>query len=813
MAWGGGILNSGTLTVSNCSLTINKAGGGTGGYVLAGGEPVAGNGGNGFGGAIYNFGILSLTSCALVGNNAVGGPGGNEGTINNLRGVGGASCGGAIANEGTLAVTNCTIALNTSTGGNGGVGTGGNGGSAAGGAIWSGTNTVTLVNCTIYDNSANGGMSNFQQDYSNFGGDASGGGVFIQSGVFNSRNSLFAKDSATGGTGYAYQNFGPGGSGASYGPEVAGSFTSQGHNLVVETNGSTCWAASDLTGSLAIPLNAEVGSLQYAGGETETVPLLATSPAIDAGDDAVLSAPFNLTTDQRGMHRPNGVHVDIGAFEFGGTELVSSLADSGNGTLRQAIASASDGERITFAPLVTGTIALTSGELLITKQLSIIGPGATNLTISGSKTNRVLHVGSAGTLNLYSITVANGSVIGTAGATNATGSDAGGGGLYVEGNASLTDCVVASNTATGGTGGPGYNGYDTTGATGGNGHGGGIYNLNQLSLLRCTLAGNLTFGGTGGVGGSPLQGEPGGTGGVASGGALANAGTATLINCTFAGNGTTGGTGGHGGANQEGGTSGEGGVGGSAHGGGINVVSGSLTMASCTVSSNFSLPGSGGGFSGFGGGTYGPGSANCGGLFIAGTVPIQNCLIAGNQATNYPDVGGTVQSGGFNLVGIADGSTGWLAAEAGNLGNSSHPVNPRLGSLQSNGGATPTMALLSGSPAIDQGNSFGLTTDQRGFVRPFDNSLIVNASGGDGSDIGAYEVSYAPILLSMASYGKNQFQFLLTGQPGSNYVIQASTNVTTPVWISIFTNISPFTFVDGNPNNSPRRFYRGVSSP
>jgi hypothetical protein len=56
-----------------------------------------------------------------------------------------------------------------------------------------------------------------------------------------------------------------------------------------------------------------------------------------------------------------------------------------------------------------------------------------------------------------------------------------------------------------------------------------------------------------------------------------------------------------------------------------------------------------------------------------------------------------------------------------------------------NGGSTPTHALLPGSPAIDQGNSFGFHKDQRGINRPFDDPLIPNAAAGDGSDIGAFE--------------------------------------------------------------------------
>ena len=50
------------------------------------------------------------------------------------------------------------------------------------------------------------------------------------------------------------------------------------------------------------------------------------------------------------------------------------------------------------------------------------------------------------------------------------------------------------------------------------------------------------------------------------------------------------------------------------------------------------------------------------------------------------------------------------------------------------------MALLYNSPAIDQGKSFGLAADQRGHERPFDAANIANATGGDGSDIGAFEL-------------------------------------------------------------------------
>jgi hypothetical protein len=110
------------------------------------------------------------------------------------------------------------------------------------------------------------------------------------------------------------------------------------------------------------------------------------------------------------------------------------------------------------------------------------------------------------------------------------------------------------------------------------------------------------------------------------------------------------------------------------------------------------------------------------------------------------DLAGVFDSQGFNLLGRSDGALGLTSASNGDLaGTSTFPLNPLLGLLQTNGGFTPTHALLSGSPALDQGISCGLATDQRGQPRLHDYGSIPNAAGGDGSDIGAFE-SDAPIL-------------------------------------------------------------------
>jgi hypothetical protein len=101
------------------------------------------------------------------------------------------------------------------------------------------------------------------------------------------------------------------------------------------------------------------------------------------------------------------------------------------------------------------------------------------------------------------------------------------------------------------------------------------------------------------------------------------------------------------------------------------------------------------------------------------------------------DVDGSITSLGYNLIGTTNNqfSAGWVASDL--TGNDITPLNPLLGVLQNNGGTTLTHALFAGSPAIDAGTNFGVTTDQIGQPRPVIDSGIVN--GGDGSDIGAFE--------------------------------------------------------------------------
>lgn len=171
-------------------------------------------------------------------------------------------------------------------------------------------------------------------------------------------------------------------------------------------------------------------------------------------------------------------------------------------------------------------------------------------------------------------------------------------------------------------------------------------------------------------------------------------------------------------------------------------------MNSCTVSGNSVAWGSGGargtGVNGGANGTAGAdGTALGGGVHASTSVwSIGNTIIALNTGT-APDVSGAVTSVGFNLIGKTNGSSGWIAADLPTVGSIAFPLGPNLGALQyNNGGPTPTMLPSAISAAIDNGNSFGTTTDQRGFTRPVNlpDGTYPNAVGGDGSDIGACEV-------------------------------------------------------------------------
>ena len=120
---------------------------------------------------------------------------------------------------------------------------------------------------------------------------------------------------------------------AAAGPDVSAAFRLlSGNNLIGETDGSSGWVGSDLTGTIAAPLNPLLAPLGNYGGPTQTMALLPGSPAIDAGNNALI--PAGITTDQRGLPRIVNTIVDIGAFESSGfTIAVTSGSGQSTGVL------------------------------------------------------------------------------------------------------------------------------------------------------------------------------------------------------------------------------------------------------------------------------------------------------------------------------------------------------------------------------------------------------------------------------------------------------------------------------------------------
>ncbi len=200
------------------------------------------------------------------------------------------------------------------------------------------------------------------------------------------------------------------------------------------------------------------------------------------------------------------------------TITVTSTGDSGAGTLRQAIADASPGDTIDFS--VTGTITLAS-QLGIGQNLTIAGPGADQLTISGNDSVRIFDL-SGGTVSMsgLALTHGRGSPGGAIRALTPTVLDAvtisdnqssvNGGGIVTNSTLTINDSTISSNAATGSFGG-GISSVSSAVVTitnttisgnssGMGGFGGGINHTGtSLQLTNSTIAGNAAAGQGGGV--------------------------------------------------------------------------------------------------------------------------------------------------------------------------------------------------------------------------------------------------------------------------------------------------------------------------
>jgi len=152
------------------------------------------------------------------------------------------------------------------------------------------------------------------------------------------------------------------------------------------------------------------------------------------------------------------------------TITVTNTDDNGPGSVRQALLDANDGDTINFA--VTGTIGLTSGELLVAKNITISGPGARNLAIDGNAKNCVFHIASGETVTISALSIVNGHTTGSGGGihsdhatltlNNCTISGNSGGGIYndaeyVEGEPLSALLTINSSSFSNNSGGGVYN--------------------------------------------------------------------------------------------------------------------------------------------------------------------------------------------------------------------------------------------------------------------------------------------------------------------------------------------------------------------
>ena len=511
---------------------------------------------------------------------------------------------------------------------------------------------------------------------------------------------------------------------------------------------------------------------------------------------------------------------------------VTNLANSGPGTLRDALAAATNGDTID-ATGVSGVIHLI-GPLSVNKSVTIKGPGPTELNVDGNLIDRVFNVGSGAIVKISGLTISRGL------SSSSPPPNAGGGIHNDHGFLTLSNCVLMANSASGDTGGAIWNDGEFGGAS--------------LTIINCTFSNNQAGGSAGAIyndganGGSAiltivsstLSGNSAGFFGGAIFNTAAYYGKATvaITNSTISGNSA-------------------GRTAGGIYNNGDFVGSAAVTIISSTLSGNTSST---------------PSGAVCSeGSSGTATQTIGSSIL--NAGASGGTLATTTTSLGYNLS--SDYANGLLSQPTDQVN-----TDPMLGPLQDNGGPTFTHALLPGSPAIDQGTNFsGAATDQRGvgFARIVDNPAVTNA--GDGTDIGAFEVPKPTAIVTLSNLSQiyngtartvtastsppglpvnityngsavaptntgsysvigtindpnyhgsvtntlvifvqltapvwepsGQFQFSFLTSPGVNYTIETSTDLKN--WTSALTFTSPggpLTIIDPNSSSNPRRFYR-----
>lgn len=360
---------------------------------------------------------------------------------------------------------------------------------------------------------------------------------------------------------------------------------------------------------------------------------------------------------------------------------VQNFADSGPGTLRDAIDNAVDGDSIHFLESPPGTVNLTSGPLVITTDITIDGSFSPDgITIDAGGLSGIFEVSGANDVVFKSLNLTGGSI--SAGVGSAI-SQPSGGSLWIE------DCRIENNECTSGgiftifyDGNTGDEVFmvNTTvdGNTGDTGAGVFLRDARTI-VIGCTFS-NLTETNIGGVGTGPLtiarDDNPDSKNGV--------------FNTTFSGNRSSNGSAGIFCLAQDQETC------------TVNAVQCTITNNTFVTTGDTTIPGVGSANTL----TQGPRNAN---------LDFDNCIVSGNTVDGASgDIAQlSIDTGENNLVGVGGG---YINGVNGNIVGF---TNPMLSPLQDNGGATLTHIPVFGSPAVDGGsdNNFGLVFDQRELPR------------------------------------------------------------------------------------------------
>ncbi len=435
------------------------------------------------------------------------------------------------------------------------------------------------------------------------------------------------------------------------------------------------------------------------------------------------------------------------------TRVVTSLADFGTGTLREVISNVDPGDTVEFAPGLTGTITVSS-PLFVNRAVTI--DGGNRITLDGNDTSRVIQVSASGLLHLRGTTVQRGFA-------------PQGGGIINFGVLIVERCVLRDNHATDVGGAIGNYGSSMSvldaeiTENDSNGGGGGIFDQpsGESTIARSRVTGNIAGASGGGIWlnsgrtmtitNSTISGNQIAAPGASTGGGIAvQSSTLNMRHSTVSGNKAQFGGGVYVVAATAAAPStanidnsliaGNTGV---SDGGGMFVFGSTMNMTNSTVAFNTTGISSAGGIGiqntaqstsnarlvnttvAFNRATGVAGGIN----LITGNLRLRNSLVSNNVGTSNSDLSGTFVSEGFNLVATRGSSAGYIASDLPNGSAAS------LGTLVFNGGATNTLALNSGSAAINavpQANCVdaGILVDQRGYQRP--------VTGG--CDIGAFEV-------------------------------------------------------------------------